>query len=55
MVSEVVKPKKTYAQAVACSQRSDTKARTEVQAGCTVKQGTLLPDRFEILLSLCEE
>lgn len=53
--TEVVKPKMTYAQAVTCSQRSETNAKTEVQAVCTVKQGTLLPDRFEILLSLCEE
>ncbi|KAF3515335.1 hypothetical protein F2Q69_00001138 [Brassica cretica] len=53
--TEVVKPKMTYAQAVTCSQRSDTKARTEVQVVCTAKQGTLLPDRFDILLSLWEE
>ena len=37
-----------------CPQRYETNDKTEEVAGRTVKQGTLLPDRFEILLSWCE-
>jgi len=49
-----LKPKKSYAEAVTCPQRLQAKDKTEEVAGRTVKQGTLLPDRFEILLSWCE-
>lgn len=51
---DVIRPRRTYAEAVTCPQRYETNDKTEEVAGRTVKQGTLLPDRFEILLSWCE-